>query len=327
MKKNILLVSNQRTSQNRIGNPIIKRMQSALEESDRVGEVIFLPFDNHIGTLFEIRKTAHKFDVIHVHFGGLYALIVWFFLLGLGKKTFITFHGTDIHAKSLKTTKSLKKKIKIILNQKASFFSIALYNKCGFVSKEMISYVPNFLVNRYKSKFFVQALGVDYRIFLPIAVSEAQKRLSLPSAHYALFSDVANTPIKRRDIAQAIISSLKMDGIKILVMCGVKPDDVPMYLNASDFVLLTSDEEGSPNIVREALALNKRVYSVDVGDVRKQLVGLKNSMIISRNPVEAAKTIHDNMNVPYVDDSRHRLQGMLDLKYINEKIIDLYERI
>lgn len=40
-------------------------------------------------------------------------------------------------------------------------------------------------------------------------------------------------------------------------MCGVKPDEVPYYINACEFALLTSDEEGSPNIIREVLSLNK----------------------------------------------------------------------
>lgn len=324
--KNVLLISNQRIDKNGVGNPIVLRIQRALENNKRVGNVIFLPFDNRVKTLFEIRKNAQKYDVVHIHFGGLYALIIYFFLLGLNIKTVITFHGTDIHAKALKTTKNFLKKIKIILNQKASFISICLFDKCGFVSKEMIQYVPKFLVKRFEGKFFIQSLGVDYETFTPVSVFDAQNKLLLPKGHYALFSDVANTPIKRRDIAQAILDSL--DGnFKMLIMCGVKPDEVPTYLNASDFVLLTSDEEGSPNIVREALSLNKRVFSVDVGDVKEQLRGLRNSMIISRKPSDAAQCIRNNMKEPYVDNTRKQLQKTLDFKCINENIIDLYEKI
>ena len=61
-----------------------------------------------------------------------------------------------------------------------------------------------------------------------------------------------------------------LDGYNLLAMCGVSPEQVPNYLNSSEAVLITSDIEGSPNIVREALALNKRVFSFDVGDVGKQ---------------------------------------------------------
>lgn len=108
-------------------------------------------------------------------------------------------------------------------------------------------------------------------------------------------------------------------------MCGVKPNVVPLYINAADFVLLTSDEEGSPNIIREALALNKRVYSVDVGDVAKQLKGLENSLIVSRNALDASKAILQNLQCAYIDNTRTKQQKVLDFKCINEKVIDLYE--
>lgn len=175
-----------------------------------------------------------------------------------------------------------------------------------------------------KKKFFLQFLGVDYETFVPSTSFEAQKLLGLKQDHYVLFSDVANTPIKRRDIAESIVNN--MGGkYKLLIMCGVKPDVVPLYINAADFVLLTSDEEGSPNIIREALAMNKRVYSVEVGDVAKQLKGLSNSLIVSRNVLDAVKAILQNLECAYTDNTRTKLQRVLDFKYLNENVIDLYE--
>ena len=100
---------------------------------------------------------------------------------------------------------------------------------------------------------------------------------------------------------------------------------VPVYLNACDFVLLTSDEEGSPNITREALSLNKRVFSVDVGDVKQQLKGLKNSAIISRDPDEAARVMLQKLAEPYTDNTRESLRGKIDFEKIGSKMVDIYE--
>ena len=322
--KKILLVSNQRPNKDGVGNPIMLRMKRSMEENPRVEQVEFLPFANSIRSLLEIRSKARKFDIVHVHFGGWYALVIWLCLLGLGKRKFITFHGTDIHAKSLKSAKTTKLRLKIKLNQQASFLCVRLYDKCGMVAKEMMQYVPNTLKVRYEKKFFLQLLGVDYETFVPSIASEAQKQLGLEQGHYVLFSDVANTPIKRRDIAEAIVNNMG-EKYKLLIMCGVKPNVVPLYINAADFVLLTSDEEGSPNIIREALALNKRVYSVDVGDAAKQLKGLKNSLIVSRNALDASKAILQNLESAYIDNTRTKQQKVLDFKCINENVIDLYE--
>lgn len=138
------------------------RMKSALDENPRIEMVEFLPFRNSIFSLFEIRKKARNFDIVHVHFGGMYALAIWLFLIGVNKRKFITFHGTDIHAKAIKTARTAKLKLKIKLNQRASFWCIKLYNKCGMVSKEMMQYVPDKLKLKCQKKFFLQPLGVDY---------------------------------------------------------------------------------------------------------------------------------------------------------------------
>lgn len=58
-----------------------------------------------------------------------------------------------------------------------------------------------------------------------------------------------------------------------VVLLGEQPyDRVPLILRASDVLALTSQVEGSPTVVREALAAGIPVVSTDVGDVRRILV-------------------------------------------------------
>lgn len=319
----VLLVSNQRQNAQGIGNPIMYRMLKSLRNDRRIEYAEFVPFYNSLSSFSGIRNKAKQFDVIHIHFGGLYALLIWFALIGVKCKKIITFHGTDIHAKAIKSTKGIVQKLKIRMNQYASFISISLFDKCGFVAEEMVEYVPKCLRSQLEKKSFVQPLGVDYEVFKIIDRCEAREHLSLGNYKYVLFSDVSNTNIKRRDIAEQIVEALGEE-YKILIMCGVKPDMVPCYINACDFLLLTSDEEGSPNIIRECLALNKPVFSVQVGDAAKQLEGLANSCIVSRNPEEAASIIREYMDKVYIDDTRKTLQNRLDFMRINRAVIDLY---
>lgn len=320
----VLLVSNQRQSVQGVGNPIMYRMRDALNLDKRIERADFIPFCNSVSSLKAIREQAKWADVVHVHFGGLYALIVWIALIGIPAKKMITFHGTDIHAKAMKTAKGCKEKFKIRLNQIASFLCIALFDASGFVAEEMYDYVPKCLSGRLKERGFVQRLGVSYELFQPMPRCEAIKLLGLtPQKKYALFSDVSHTTIKRRDIAKAIVDELRND-YALLIMCGVKPQEVPVYLNACDFLLLTSDEEGSPNIIREALALNKPVFSVQVGDAAKQLKGLRNSSIISRSPKKAAETIAQVLSNKYVDNTRATLMKTLDFVSVNRVVVDKY---
>lgn len=323
----VLLVSNQRQNDKGIGNPIMYRMRDALHQDERIDNVTFLPFCNSLISLHTIRSTAKKFDVVHIHFGGLYALIIWCALIGIQTKKIITFHGTDIHAKALNTAKGWKERTKIKLNQKASLLSIHLFDSCGFVATEMLNYVPKRLTSKFKRKFFLNSLGVNYSEFQLMDKNNSKKYLEINlDKRYVLFSDVSNTHIKRRDIAEAIVNYMGRN-YSLLIMCGVKPSYVPYYINACEFLLLTSDEEGSPNIIREALSLNKPVFSVNVGDSVKQLKGLRNSAIISRDPQKAANTIASILEKPYTDNSRDNLQYRLDFVKVNREVVDQYHKL
>ncbi len=319
----ILIVSNEYTTPKRLGNPIIERIIEATRNDERVESVNFCPFKNTFGSFPKIRKDAKLNDIVHIHFGGIYALLVWIYLIGLRTPKLITFHGTDLHAGELATTKPLLSRIKIRLNRVASIISVMLFSSVGLVSDSLIDYIPKLVLNRCKTKIFIQSLGVDFSLFKEKSTIEAQKELGLECGKYILFSDKSNTPIKRKDLAEEIVSHL--NGYKLLIMCGVSPVTVPLYLNSSDAVLITSDMEGSPNIVREALALNKRVFSVDVGDVRKQIEGLKDSSIISRTAKEAANLIGELLNRDYSDNTRTKLKNNLDINRLTSKVVDIYD--
>lgn len=316
----ILLLSNQGMVEPFVGNPIMLRYRDALIEDDRITEVKMLRCNQPLKIVSKLREAAREVDLIHLHFGGLYALVTWILLLGINKPKYITFHGTDIHAKAIKTSKNIIEKLKIRLNQWASFLCIPAYAKSGFVAEEMQNYVPLYIRQRYKERFFVQPLGVNYKLFKPMAKEEAWSHLSLKPSRYVLFSDVNNTTIKRRDLAKTIVDQLP--DYELLIMCRVNPNEVPNYINACEFLLLTSDEEGSPNIIRETLSLNKPVFSVDVGDVQKQLLGLNNSLIIPRDPKTAAQNIIDVILEPYTDNTRENKKYMLDSYECVKVIID-----
>lgn len=307
-----------------IGNPIMLRMRDTLQADTRIEEVRMLRCKKPFSVRKEIRQYAKDADVIHVHFGGAYALVVWLILIGINKPKFITFHGTDIHAKAIQTAKNWKERFRIRLNQKSSFLSLLLFDSCGFVAKEMMEYVPSYIKKITKNKCFIQPLGVDYNRFMPIDKETAQEHLGLESGKYILFSDVHNSKIKRRDIAESIVKEIGGD-YQLLIMCGVKFNEVPYYINACDFIILTSDEEGSPNIVREALSLNKPVFSVDVGDVAQMLDGLHDSCIISRDPLEAAISIKNHLNIIYSDNTREKLSKKINFHECNKGVIDRYE--
>src|SRR5205823_13037430 len=63
--------------------------------------------------------------------------------------------------------------------------------------------------------------------------------------------------------------------VELVTAWGAPHTDVPLYMNACDALICTSSQEGSPNVVKEALACNLPVVSVPVGDVPLRLRGIE----------------------------------------------------
>src|SRR5262249_1557511 len=62
---------------------------------------------------------------------------------------------------------------------------------------------------------------------------------------------------------------------RLIIAWGVPHAEIPVYMGACDVFVFTSSQEGSPDIVKEALACDLPVISVAVGDVRQRLQGVE----------------------------------------------------
>jgi hypothetical protein len=93
------------------------------------------------------------------------------------------------------------------------------------------------------------------------------------NAFHVLFASGNGDPVKRPWLAQKAVAevSKRGAGTELHSMTHVPPCEVPLWLNASDALLLTSAHEGSPTIVKEALACGVPVVSVRVGDVEERI--------------------------------------------------------
>lgn len=140
------------------------------------------------------------------------------------------------------------------------------------LSKKVIVKMP------FKSgnpKFVYLPNGVNMDFFRPIDKAEAKKTLGLDvKKKYILFVDSNTTKgrtQKRKDRFDAVMNTLCTQyghsDLEELLLINVQRDLVPTYMNACELYLLTSDEEGSPNAVKECMACNTPVVSTPVGNV------------------------------------------------------------
>jgi glycosyltransferase involved in cell wall biosynthesis len=126
--------------------------------------------------------------------------------------------------------------------------------------------------------------GVDPRIFRPLDMSEARATLGWSmDERVVLFAGTRpDSPRKRRALAEAAVrvcESKLGERVRLHVVASTPPEQMPILMNASDCLLLTSSIEGSPNVVKEALMCNLPVVATPAGDVETLLQGVEPSFV------------------------------------------------
>lgn len=123
----------------------------------------------------------------------------------------------------------------------------------------------------------VVPVGVDVERFHSMPRAEARTALGLPlDERFVLFAAHPERPEKRHDRALALTATIP--GLRLREMYGKPHDEVPLWHNAADAVVVTSEREGYGLACMEALACDTPVLSTPVGVAREVLPGLEGTL-------------------------------------------------
>lgn len=228
-------------------------------------------------SLREIRKAQLHFkpNLVHAHYG---AMTAFFSVIASKCPVVVTFRGSDINGDGYNNW--LHDLTSRFLSQVSTLFAKGIIcvseglrrnlwfgNKCDVVR--------------------VISEGINLEAFPLISREKAREHLGWPlNDKVILFNYGGRSRNKRIDLALAAIELTKkiIDNIRFEVLNGeIPPNIVPYYLNGADLLLLTSDKEGSPTIIKEAMACNLPIVSVPVGDVLERLADVIPSRVVERN--------------------------------------------
>jgi glycosyltransferase involved in cell wall biosynthesis len=108
------------------------------------------------------------------------------------------------------------------------------------------------------------------------------------------------------------------------VAWGLQPDEIPLWMSAADALLLTSLSEGSPNVVKEAMAHELPVVSTLVGDVEERVRGVPACHAGPPEPDSLAAALVRAVSHGRVPEAREAL-APLDRRVVAERVRSIYE--
>lgn len=195
-----------------------------------------------------------RFDLVHAHYG----LAGWVAKLAGADPLIVTFHGTDVrHHLVGHLSRRLAWRADLVAGVSRALFE-AEDGRPGLPAVPGSAVLP---------------CGPDLRRFEPRPRAEAREELGLdPDGKYLFFPANPERPEKRHDRAAEVAAAC---GTDLLTGGSIEPEQMPLWLNAANAVLVTSDYEGFGMATVEALACEVPVLSTPVGIAPYALRGIE----------------------------------------------------
>ena len=214
-------------------------------------------FGGYLKNLPTLKKKIESFrpDVIHAHYGlsGLFA--------NLQRKSPVvtTYHGSDINDKKVLPFSRVAMKL--------SAWNVFVSHKTLGIAKPTKNYD-------------LLPCGIDFSDLQSTSRFEARNKMGLKdNKKYILFAGAFDNQVKNAPLAKKVVGQLQDESVELLELKGYSRNEVTLLMCAADAFLMTSFSEGSPQVVKEAMACGCPIVSVDVGDVRERTNGVDGCFI------------------------------------------------
>ena len=308
--------------------PFIREQVGALREQGCECEYYYVKGKGIMGYLRAIpglRKMIREWkpDVVHAHYG-LSCLVAN--LATRRVPVASTYHGSDINVKSVRRFS----KMAIRLSAWNIFVSKKNMALAGVVEGKKASLVP---------------CGIN----IPLPWNDLQKQkveqLTLnqwvdtimpKGKKYVLFAGTFDNAVKDPELAKNAVAMLNdandrndANEVQLIELKGYSRDQVNALMYSCDALLMTSKTEGSPQVIKEAMACGCPIVSVDVGDVKERLEGVEGCYVVeSRNPQDLAKALRKALAFDGKTNGREKiLEYGLTNDMVAKQIIEIYGNI
>lgn len=296
--------------------PFVREQGKALQqvgcEVDYFG-IVGKGFSGYLKSFSVLKKKIKEYrpDIIHAHYGlsGL--------LANLQRRIPVvtTYHGSDINVPNL----FCFSKIAMLLSA---------YNI--FVSQRNID------IAQPRNKYTLLPCGVDLTDDQLQSRSTARELLGIAEDEkIILFAGAFDNVVKDASLAQEVVMLLnKAKGQspninRLIELKGYSRTEVNTWMCAANCLLLTSKTEGSPQVVKEAMACSCPIVSVDVGDVAERVSGVDGCYVVpTREPADIAEVLFKAIAYDGKTNGREQIFKMgLSNEQVAARLIKLYNQV
>lgn len=270
---------------------------------------------------FKLRKylNNNKYDIIHAHF----ILSGWAAIIGSGRiPVVLSLMGSDAYGEYIGVNKVLfSSRFSTLLTWLGQPFVKAIISKSSNIEKYVY----------LKRKSYVIPNGINKEKFKPKPVNITEFQSFKNGYKKVLFLGSKTNVRKNYPLAQAAVEQLGLANVELINPYPVSHSEIPGLLNAADVLLVPSLMEGSPNVVKEAMACNCPIVATDIGDV-KWVLGDTEGCYVSSFDV---KSFSDNVRMALnFSEVKGRTMGEkrinelgLDSETIAKRVIDVYKGV
>lgn len=301
-------------------SPVIQNQGDALVSEGVIVDYFLIKgkgIKGYLRNVMPLRKymKVHQYDAIHAH----YSLSAFVASLAGIKPLVVSLMGSDVKAAGW--YKFIIRLFAWLFRWKAIIVkSNDMYRSLG-IRRAII--IPN---------------GVNMDRFQPMDKTECQKRLgwtnnkqqTTNAIRHILFPADASRPEKDFALAEAAVKitnhkSQITNHVVLHPFDNTPNTETPYWYNAADVVLMTSKWEGSPNVIKEAMACSRPIVAVNVGDIAERTSGVEGCYVAqSREPQELASLIEKALTFTQTKGRERIIADGLDRHDINQKLINVY---
>ena len=274
----------------------------------------------YIKEIPRLRDKIREFqpDVIHAHYG-LSCLLAN--LATRRVPVVSTYHGSDINLTKVRPFSE----IAMWLSRWNIFVSKRNMELVGAVEGNKYSLIPCG-INLPKPWAELKDKSVEQ-----LTLNQWVEGVLSKGKKHVLFAGAFDNEVKDPELAKQAIEDLrfKISNIELVELKGFNRDQVNALMYNCDAFLMTSKTEGSPQVIKEAMACGCPIVSVDVGDVQERVEGMEGCYVAeSRDPRDLAEALKKALAYEGRTKGRERIVEMgLTNEQVAKKIVEIYKSI